>query len=212
MHLGLKRNFQVMPGTQWLELLCRHIPDRYEHLVRYVGWYSNRARGERAKAQKTQDAPGLGASPIKPVSEPASAFAAHARSAWARLIRKVYEADPLECQKCHGPMRIIALIDDPPVVRRILDQRTTPFPTSRKRREARGCPAAGLALCAGITSSQSAGFCTVSGSPTLPIVRYRGQTTPELDAVRSSFGSYDPRLPGAPEKSGIDLAICLFGR
>ena len=50
MHAGLKRNFQVMPGTQWLELLCKHIPDRYEHLVRYVGWYSNRARGERSKA------------------------------------------------------------------------------------------------------------------------------------------------------------------
>ena len=85
---------------------------------------SNRARGERAKAQKTQAALGhaaLCASPIEPVSEPASAFAAHARSAWARLIRKVYEADPLECPKCHGPMRIIALIDDPPVVRRILD-------------------------------------------------------------------------------------------
>ena len=114
-----------MPGAQWLALLCRHIPDRYEHLVRYVGWYSNRARGERAKAQKTQAAPGpvpaLCASPIEPVSEPSSAFAAHARSAWARLIRKVYEADPLECPKCHGPMRIIALIDDPPVVRRILE-------------------------------------------------------------------------------------------
>ena len=27
-----------------LELLLRHIPDRYEHLVRYVGWYSNRVR------------------------------------------------------------------------------------------------------------------------------------------------------------------------
>ncbi len=37
------------------------------------------------------------------------------------LIRKVYEADPLECPKCHGPMRVIALIDDPPVVRRILE-------------------------------------------------------------------------------------------
>jgi hypothetical protein len=56
MHLGLKRNFQVMPGAEWLELLCRHIPDRYEHLVRYVGWYSNRARGERAKALKVRDA------------------------------------------------------------------------------------------------------------------------------------------------------------
>ena len=35
MHKGLKRNFQLMPGAQWLELLCRHIPDRFEHLVRY---------------------------------------------------------------------------------------------------------------------------------------------------------------------------------
>lgn len=54
MHAGLKRNFQVMPGVEWLELLCKHIPDRHEHLVRYVGWYSNRARGERAKALKAQ--------------------------------------------------------------------------------------------------------------------------------------------------------------
>ena len=41
MHAGLKRNFQVMPGAEWLALLCKHVPDRYEHLVRYVGWYSN---------------------------------------------------------------------------------------------------------------------------------------------------------------------------
>jgi hypothetical protein len=45
----LKRNFQLMSGAAWLELLCRHIPDRYQQLVRQVGWYSNRARGERAK-------------------------------------------------------------------------------------------------------------------------------------------------------------------
>jgi hypothetical protein len=49
LHQGLKRNFQLMPGAEWLVLLPRHIPDRYEHLVRYVGWYSNRVRGERAK-------------------------------------------------------------------------------------------------------------------------------------------------------------------
>ena len=72
MHLGLKRNFQVMPGAQWLELLCRHIPDRYEHLVRYVGWYSNRARGERAKALKGRDTPTTPAAAVESVS----AFAA----------------------------------------------------------------------------------------------------------------------------------------
>jgi len=55
------------------------------------------------------------------IAHAVSAFAAQAKSAWARLIRKVYEADPLECPKCKGPMRIIALIDDPLVVRRILE-------------------------------------------------------------------------------------------
>ncbi len=54
MHKGLKRNFQVMPGAEWLELLCKHLPDRHEHLVRSVGWYSNRARGERAKTLEAQ--------------------------------------------------------------------------------------------------------------------------------------------------------------
>ena len=39
----------------------------------------------------------------------------------ARLIRKVYEADPLECPKCKGPMRVFALIEDPGVIRRILE-------------------------------------------------------------------------------------------
>jgi hypothetical protein len=43
-----------------------------------------------------------------------------AKRAWARLIRKVHEVDPLECRKCKGPMHVIAAIDDPHVVRQIL--------------------------------------------------------------------------------------------
>ena len=117
MHAGLKRNFQVMSGAEWLALLCRHIPDRYEHLVRYVGWYSNRARGERAKKTCLQAV----AAPSSLDDAPASEFAARAKAAWARLIRKVYEADPLECPQCKGPMRVIALIEDPGVIRRILE-------------------------------------------------------------------------------------------
>ena len=48
-----------------------------------------------------------------------SELAQRAKATWARLIRKVYEADPLVCPKCKGPMRVIALIDDPVVVRQI---------------------------------------------------------------------------------------------
>jgi hypothetical protein len=92
MHKSLKRNFQLMPGAQWLALLCRHIPDRFEHLVRYVGWYSTRCRGMRARA----------AAPAVQAPEDGEVVAARARSAGARLIYKVYEVDPLECPKCNG--------------------------------------------------------------------------------------------------------------
>jgi hypothetical protein len=45
-----------------------------------------------------------------------------AKAAWARLIHNVYEADALKCPKCKGgAMRVIALIEDPGVIRRILE-------------------------------------------------------------------------------------------
>jgi hypothetical protein len=86
-HLGLKRNFQVMSGAEWLELLCKHIPERYEQLVRYCGWYSSRSRGIR-KAKGACLVAALGAA-----TEPLGQYASRAKAAWARLIRKVYEAD-----------------------------------------------------------------------------------------------------------------------
>ncbi len=46
-HATLKRNYQLMPASKWLRLLMNHIPDKYEHLVRYYGYYSNRSRGAR---------------------------------------------------------------------------------------------------------------------------------------------------------------------
>ncbi|MBI3042846.1 MAG: hypothetical protein HYY78_08465 [Betaproteobacteria bacterium] len=73
--------------------------------MRYAGWYSNRARGERAKKALPHD----GLFPPSSGEAPATEFAARARATWARLIRMVYEADPLECPRCKGPMRIIAL-------------------------------------------------------------------------------------------------------
>lgn len=44
-----------MPALKWLRLLLNHIPDRYEHLVRYYGYYSNRSRGARRQAEAQYD-------------------------------------------------------------------------------------------------------------------------------------------------------------
>lgn len=43
-----------------------------------------------------------------------------AKRAWARLIKEVYEVDPLICPRCTGPMRIIAFIEQSEVIAKIL--------------------------------------------------------------------------------------------
>ncbi len=110
LHSTLKRNFQVMPGVQWLELLCKHVPDRHEHMVRYYGRYSSRTRGSEHE-RPDMDEPG-------PEAESQARRAA--KIAWAKMIRKVYEVDPLTCPECGAQMRVIALIEDPAVIERVL--------------------------------------------------------------------------------------------
>ena len=36
------------------------------------------------------------------------------------MIKKVYEADPLVCPRCSGPLKIISLIDDGAAIEKIL--------------------------------------------------------------------------------------------
>ena len=121
LHARFKRNFQLMPGAEWLKLLIRHIPDKGEHLARYCGWYSNRCRGMRRlagqEAEAEEAAIGIEEGEVDPD------FRRSARAGWARLIRKVYEVDPLACPHCGGEMRCLAVIEEGPVIERI---QTTP--------------------------------------------------------------------------------------
>lgn len=81
--------------------------------MRYYGWYSNASRGKRRKAQDAGEAPDT----IEEFNEiPAST----AKRAWARPIKHVYEVDPLVCPRCGGTMRILAFIEQPEVIAKIL--------------------------------------------------------------------------------------------
>lgn len=79
--------------------------------MRYYGYYSNKSRGLRKKAETDDDIPFI----LK--NEMSSK---EWRQNWARLIQKVYEVDPLVCPKCQGEIRIIAFIDNEQVIRKIL--------------------------------------------------------------------------------------------
>ena len=105
-------------SRNFLAELTQHIPDQGMQLVRYFGWYSNRARGDRALKSGTRDAGDEARIEARMMPHRRAA-----RMRWAALIRRVYEVDPLKCRKCGAEMKIISFIErthQPEVVEKIL--------------------------------------------------------------------------------------------
>jgi hypothetical protein len=78
-------------------------------MVRYYGAYANRAR----KLYRSED----GEVCVQGVDpEPVSA----SQASWARLLRQVFEVDPLACPRCGTEMVIVSVITTPAVIDQIL--------------------------------------------------------------------------------------------
>jgi hypothetical protein len=107
---------RLLDPLDWIHAVTAHIPDRGSHCVRYYGALANRARARQGfgKQQRSSTATGETAS-----AESASEFARQRRASWARLIQRIFEADPLLC-RCGAEMKIVSFITDPRVVDRIL--------------------------------------------------------------------------------------------
>ncbi|MCK5437714.1 MAG: transposase, partial [Desulfobulbaceae bacterium] len=129
-----KRNFLVMDAEEFIALITQHIPEKSHQLVRYYGFYSNRARGERRKEaeRKTNldstatpdEVEVIDVSSYKPRRLPSKTWRDCTPRAFAsRHIKKVWEVDPLECPHCHAEMKIISFISksQPKVIRKILE-------------------------------------------------------------------------------------------
>jgi hypothetical protein len=109
----INRNFEVFTPTDFLAAITQHIPDKGAQMVRYYGWYSNKMRGVRHRALPPELVPHRpGLSPPPPLKLPSRK--------WRDLILRVWHVDPLRCPVCQNPMRVIAVIDDPRIVEKIL--------------------------------------------------------------------------------------------
>ncbi len=106
----------------FLAYVSLHIPDKGEQIVRYYGWYSNKSRGLRkavlALSEAKKDSPA--SLTISPADEDLTHYQKKCRSAWARLIRKIYEVEPLVCPQCQHTMRIITFIGSDAIIQKIL--------------------------------------------------------------------------------------------
>jgi hypothetical protein len=133
----------------WIHQVVQQIPAPRQHLTRYYGAYANRRRrklhaawsaaaeGER-RAAEAQPA-SQNAHPLEPPNAAAASPAPSVpteqtlptppedpiplppcRSSWARLLRKIFEVDPLLCPKCQVEMKIVSVITEPEVIDAIL--------------------------------------------------------------------------------------------
>jgi len=98
MHAKTKRNFEIFTAEEFIAAITQHIPDKGFQMVRYYGWYSNRARGERAKREAGPAAPDTAAVDVIDVSEYQPPRIPSKE--WRELIKKVWEVDPLICPRC----------------------------------------------------------------------------------------------------------------
>jgi len=112
-------------ALEWLAAMCSHVPKKGEQMVRYYGYYSNVSRGKRKKQNEDESIPYI----LEPEQS-----SKESKKNWARLIQKIYEIDPLTCPKCSSQMRVISVIDDEDVIKKILkhlglwDQKARPPP------------------------------------------------------------------------------------
>ena len=105
------RNFTPL---EFLAELALHQPLVFEQTTRYYGVYSARTRGAKRRDEKFKELleSNFQAPLFDPPPRPASAT-------WARCIKRVFEVDPLVCEKCGGEMKIVAFLQNPSEIERI---------------------------------------------------------------------------------------------
>ncbi len=112
--VGPTAGTETLDPRAFLARVLVHIPDKGQVTTRYYGWYANRPRGMRRRAESG------GANPPTPIVTTPRLAPTEASRRWAALLRQIFEVDPLRCPTCQGAMRIVAVITLRSVIEQIL--------------------------------------------------------------------------------------------
>jgi hypothetical protein len=125
----------LLTGVELIEKLAVLIPPPRIHVVRFHGVFAPNCK-LRSRVVPRRPAPHVPGDDEKEVSSLLQRPRADAtyRLEWASLIQRVFAADVLECGRCHGRMRVLAVIQEPAVVEKILGHLglpAVPIPVAR---------------------------------------------------------------------------------
>jgi hypothetical protein len=104
----------VMSPLEFMQRLAALVPRPRLHLIRFHGVLAPHAKlRSQIIPAPAENAPGQPA-------DHAHAHGAPARMSWARLLKRVFDIDIEHCPNCGGALKIIAAIEEPPLIVRIL--------------------------------------------------------------------------------------------
>jgi hypothetical protein len=120
----------VLEPLDFIARLAALVPSPRSHQTRYHGVF---APGSALRAAVTPSGRGQGAA-AKPTEKERAPKAV--RMSWMQRLKRVFAIDIETCQRCGGTLEVIASIEDPELIERILahrreraedDVRSTPF-------------------------------------------------------------------------------------
>ena len=135
------RSELVMTGVELLKKLVPLVPPAYANLTRFHGVFAPTSRLRSLivpppPAAPRAPRPAPVADKPAPVS-PRPAFQPSSyRLDWAALLKRVFAVDVMVCSKCEGPMKVVAFLEEPKIVKGILMHlglRPDPLPVVRSR-------------------------------------------------------------------------------
>ena len=103
----------VMTQLELLEKLAAIVPRPRVHLTRFAGVFAPHFKHRAMVVPKSR-----ADSPEPKIDDDPPA---NSRISWARLLKRVFGVDVESCHQCGGKMKIIAAIEDPPVIKKILE-------------------------------------------------------------------------------------------
>ena len=98
--------------------LAALVPKPRVNLTRFHGVF---APNSKHRALITPAGRGKGSKQTNKEGDDRSFTERHAAMTWAQRLKRVFNIDIETCEKCQGPVRIIACVEDPVVIKQILD-------------------------------------------------------------------------------------------
>ena len=128
----------IFEPLDFIARLAALVPKPRVNLTRFHGVFAPNSK-YRALVTPAKRGKGNKGNKVKVTDEPQTSAERRASMTWAQRLKRVFNIDIETCRSCGGAMKLIACIEDPEVIKKILDhlekiaetEKPRPLPESR---------------------------------------------------------------------------------